>query len=146
MADLSSSSSTPASSSSSSSPSASKSTFGPRRQRERGRCARWRKSVRRSRRSSELSDRMVRDGAYCLGRRRAKVRGAAMTAYTIGHSTHPLSRLVELLRGAGVTCLADVRTVPRSRRVPQFNREALVAELPGAGLDYLHVPELGGWR
>jgi uncharacterized protein (DUF488 family) len=69
-----------------------------------------------------------------------------MTAYTIGHSTHPLSRLVELLWGAGVTCLADVRTVPRSRRVPQFNREALVAELPGAGLDYLHVPELGGWR
>jgi uncharacterized protein (DUF488 family) len=69
-----------------------------------------------------------------------------MTAYTIGHSTHSLARLLELLNGAEVACLADVRTVPRSRRVPQFNREALAADLPAAGLEYLHVPELGGWR
>ena len=69
-----------------------------------------------------------------------------MTAYTIGHSTHALSRLVELLHGAGIRRLADVRTVPRSRRVPQFNRDTLGLELPAAGVDYLHVPELGGWR
>ena len=69
-----------------------------------------------------------------------------MTAYTIGHSTHPFSRLVDLLEGVGVGRLADVRTVPRSRRVPHFDRESLEAEVPAAGVDYLHIPELGGWR
>ena len=69
-----------------------------------------------------------------------------MTVYTIGHSTHSLSRLVELLSGTGIERLADVRTVPRSRRVPQFNREALAGDLPDAGIEYLHFPELGGWR
>jgi uncharacterized protein (DUF488 family) len=69
-----------------------------------------------------------------------------MTIYTIGHSTHPLSRLVELLRVHGIDCLVDVRTVPRSRRVPQFNSEALAEALPGAGIDYLQQKELGGWR
>jgi uncharacterized protein (DUF488 family) len=69
-----------------------------------------------------------------------------VTVYTIGHSTHPLSRLLELLRGARIRCLADVRSVPRSRRVPQFNRESLAQDLPAAGIDYLCIPELGGWR
>jgi uncharacterized protein (DUF488 family) len=69
-----------------------------------------------------------------------------MTLHTIGHSTHSLTRLVELLRAHGIECLADVRTVPRSRRVPQFNRDALAAELPPAGIEYIHLKELGGWR
>ena len=69
-----------------------------------------------------------------------------MTVYTIGHSTHSLERLVELLSEQGVSRLADVRTAPRSRHTPQFNLEALCGELPDAGIDYLHVPELGGWR
>jgi uncharacterized protein (DUF488 family) len=69
-----------------------------------------------------------------------------MTVYTIGHSTHSLERLVELLSERGVSGLVDVRTAPRSRRTPQFNREALRSELPNASIEYLHVPELGGWR
>jgi uncharacterized protein (DUF488 family) len=69
-----------------------------------------------------------------------------LTAYTIGHSTHPLERLIELLSEHGVRCLADVRTVPRSRRVPHFDRAMLSVELPAAGLEYAHLPELGGWR
>jgi len=69
-----------------------------------------------------------------------------MTIYTIGHSTHELSRLIELLGAHRVACLADVRTAPRSRRTPQFNTKVLGEELPRAGIAYLHVPELGGWR
>jgi len=53
-----------------------------------------------------------------------------MTIYTIGHSTHELPGLVELLAGPGVRRLVDVRTAPRSRRTPQFNLEALAQELP----------------
>jgi len=53
---------------------------------------------------------------------------------------------VELLRGRGVTLLVDVRQYPRSRRVPHFNAEALAAELPSLGIDYLHMRELGGRR
>jgi uncharacterized protein (DUF488 family) len=69
-----------------------------------------------------------------------------MTVYTIGHSTHSLERLLELLYEHGVSRLADIRTAPRSRRTPQFNRETLLCELPDAGIDYMHVPDLGGWR
>jgi uncharacterized protein (DUF488 family) len=69
-----------------------------------------------------------------------------MTVYTIGHSTHALARLLELLATHRVTRLADVRRVPRSRRTPQFNADALALELPAAGVDYVHLPELGGWR
>lgn len=69
-----------------------------------------------------------------------------MTIYTVGHSTHDLPRLIELLTGHDVTCLADVRTAPRSRRTPQFNSETLAQSLPQAGIEYLHLAELGGWR
>ena len=69
-----------------------------------------------------------------------------MTAFTIGHSTHELAAFVELLERHVIACLADVRTAPRSRRTPQFNREALSAALAAVGVDYVHLPELGGWR
>ena len=45
--------------------------------------------------------------------------------YTIGHSTHPLAEFVDMLRQPAVTFLVDVRTVPRSRTNPQYNRDAL---------------------
>jgi uncharacterized protein (DUF488 family) len=64
---------------------------------------------------------------------------------TIGHSAHPYDRLVELLRAAGVTAVADVRTSPYSRRFPQFNRDALEARLRADGLAYSFLgEELGG--
>ena len=66
--------------------------------------------------------------------------------FTVGHSTHDLSRLVELLREHGVGAIADVRAHPGSRRMPRFNREVLGRELPGQGIGYHHIPELGGRR
>ena len=71
---------------------------------------------------------------------------AAGTIHTVGHSTHPLERLIELLRGHDVGMLADVRTVPRSRRSPQFDARALGPALEAGGIAYRHMPSLGGWR
>ncbi|MBI4336500.1 MAG: DUF488 domain-containing protein [Chloroflexi bacterium] len=65
---------------------------------------------------------------------------------TIGHSTRSLEAFIGLLQAHGVTLLADVRTVPRSRRNPQFNRETLPEALAAAGIRYQHVPTLGGLR
>lgn len=66
--------------------------------------------------------------------------------YTIGHSTRSLDELVADLKAAGVGTLVDVRSVPRSRRHPQFNREALAESLPGHAIAYRHEPALGGFR
>jgi uncharacterized protein (DUF488 family) len=65
---------------------------------------------------------------------------------TIGHSTRPLGTFVELLQAHGVTLLADVRTVPRSRHNPQFNQDSLPESLKAAGIEYVHIPGLGGLR
>ena len=66
--------------------------------------------------------------------------------WTVGHSTRSLDELVELLRVPNVTVLADVRTLPGSKRHPQFDREALEEELPRHGLRYVHFRALGGLR
>ncbi|MCL4472956.1 MAG: DUF488 domain-containing protein [Actinobacteria bacterium] len=68
------------------------------------------------------------------------------TLWTIGHSTHTLDEFIALLRNAGMQRVADVRSVPRSRRVPWFNKESLVDSLPAAGIAYIHTKNLGGWR
>jgi uncharacterized protein (DUF488 family) len=65
---------------------------------------------------------------------------------TVGHSTRSLDELVALLRDAGVRELVDVRTVPRSRRHPQFAAEALARSLPEHGIVYAHEKALGGFR
>jgi uncharacterized protein (DUF488 family) len=69
-----------------------------------------------------------------------------MELYTVGHSTRSLEDLVAILRAAGVDSLVDVRSVPRSRRHPQFERDALARELPALGIDYRHEKALGGFR
>src|SRR5216684_1063469 len=69
-----------------------------------------------------------------------------MTVYSIGHSTRPLDEFLGLLRAHGVTHVVDTRTVPRSRRNPQYNREGLPEALRPAGIGYAHVPGLGGLR
>jgi uncharacterized protein (DUF488 family) len=69
-----------------------------------------------------------------------------MRAFTVGHSTHPLDAFVALLERHGVQRVADVRQTPRSGRHPQFDRESLAAELPRRGIDYRHLPALGGRR
>lgn len=65
---------------------------------------------------------------------------------TIGHSVRPFDEFLALLRAHGVTGLADVRTVPRSRRHPHFSQEALEISLPQAGITYRHFGVLGGLR
>ena len=66
--------------------------------------------------------------------------------FTIGHSTHPLEEFVALLRHHGVECLADVRLIPRSRRMPHFSDQSLAVELPSHGIRYLPLKGLGGRR
>ncbi|HKO27906.1 MAG TPA: DUF488 domain-containing protein [Solirubrobacteraceae bacterium] len=68
------------------------------------------------------------------------------TIYTVGHSTRSTEALLTLLREVGVERLADVRAFPSSRRHPQFNRDALAGWLGDAGIDYRHMPGLGGRR
>lgn len=65
---------------------------------------------------------------------------------TVGHSTHPLGEFLGLLHGAGVTRVVDVRTLPGSRRHPQFDAETLGPALEEAGIAYEHEPLLGGLR
>jgi uncharacterized protein (DUF488 family) len=65
---------------------------------------------------------------------------------TIGHSTRPLSEFITILEGFGVCRLVDVRTVPRSRTNPQFNRDTLPGELEKTGIGYAHMAGLGGLR
>lgn len=69
-----------------------------------------------------------------------------MVVLTIGHSTRTLEEFILLLQAHSVTLVADVRTVPRSRHNPQFNKPDLAAALKRAGLKYVHLPNLGGLR
>ncbi len=66
--------------------------------------------------------------------------------YTIGHSTHTIEEFLAILQAHGIQQLVDVRTIPRSRHNPQFNRESLPASLKKAGIAYRHMPGLGGLR
>jgi uncharacterized protein (DUF488 family) len=70
----------------------------------------------------------------------------ALPFHTVGHSTLLLEAFVALLREAGVSLLVDVRTVPRSRRNPQYNREALPQALASFQIGYEHIAALGGLR
>lgn len=69
-----------------------------------------------------------------------------MELYTVGHSTRTLDELVEMLRSFEIDLLVDIRTIPRSRHTPQFNREALGRGLPRRGIRYGHMKALGGLR
>jgi uncharacterized protein (DUF488 family) len=66
--------------------------------------------------------------------------------YTIGHGTRPLAEFVELLQDVEVTLLVDVRTVPRSRTNPQYNKDTLPDTLAQFQIGYDHIAALGGLR
>jgi uncharacterized protein (DUF488 family) len=66
--------------------------------------------------------------------------------WSIGHSNHELLEFVELVRGAGVQVIADVRSQPYSRFNPQFNREPLRTALLEAGIDYVFLGDALGGR
>ena len=65
---------------------------------------------------------------------------------TIGHSTRTIEAFIDLLQAHDATRVVDVRTVPRSRHNPQFNKTSLPRALKKAGLGYVHLPGLGGLR
>ena len=69
-----------------------------------------------------------------------------MIVMTIGHSTRPLKQFIRLLKAHQVERLVDVRTIPRSRHNPQFNRNQLSPSLHSARLHYRYMPGLGGFR
>lgn len=70
----------------------------------------------------------------------------ATAIYTIGHSTRTLDELTAILKSYGVRQLVDVRSVPRSRHTPQFNRDTLGKALEPYGIAYDHLAALGGLR
>lgn len=65
---------------------------------------------------------------------------------SVGHSTRSVDEFLAILQAAGVTRVADVRAIPRSARHPQFNGDQLARSLGAAGIDYYHLPGLGGRR
>jgi len=68
------------------------------------------------------------------------------TIWTIGHSTHTFSDFSALLKHNSIELLVDVRSLPGSRKFPQFNKENLEVELPANGILYQHLLSLGGRR
>jgi uncharacterized protein (DUF488 family) len=70
----------------------------------------------------------------------------SLVIMTIGHSTRSAEEFIRLLKAHDVQRLVDVRTVPRSRHNPQFNRDQLSASLHSARLHYTYMPGLGGFR
>ncbi|HYL47032.1 MAG TPA: DUF488 domain-containing protein [Candidatus Limnocylindrales bacterium] len=66
--------------------------------------------------------------------------------YTIGHSNRTIDDFIGLLRANGVQRVIDIRTIPRSRHNPQFNKEALAPALRAKTIGYVHLKKLGGLR
>lgn len=66
--------------------------------------------------------------------------------WTIGHSNHSARRFIDLLQGAGIECVADVRSTPFSRRNPQFSQKPLTASLKDAGIEYWFLGDALGAR
>lgn len=66
--------------------------------------------------------------------------------YTIGHAGRPIAQFIGLLQSAEVTLVVDVRTMPRSRSNPQYNRNALLQSLAAFHMGYEHLAALGGLR
>jgi uncharacterized protein (DUF488 family) len=66
--------------------------------------------------------------------------------FSVGHSNRTLDDLVSILKHYGIEALADIRSYPRSKRNPHFDREVLEKELPAHGIEYVWINELGGLR
>src|SRR4051795_2036772 len=69
-----------------------------------------------------------------------------MIVYTRGHSTRPIDDFLAMLQAHQIEALQDVRTVPGSRRNPQFGAAALAASLESAKIAYVPRKDLGGLR
>ena len=86
---------------------------------------------------------MTADCSSVLKNKRSE---STSTVLTIGHSTRTIEEFICLLRAHGVSRVVDVRTLPRSRRNPQFSGDTLPGSLQGAGMAYTHLAGLGGLR
>ncbi len=71
---------------------------------------------------------------------------ATSVLYSIGHSTHSIEEFIALLNAHSVRHLVDVRSIPKSRHVPQFNSDTLPLSLHAANIAYTHLNALGGRR
>jgi len=91
--------------------------------------------------TASCNDRVMREDA-----RSTNDASMTPTVYTIGHSTRPVEEFLALLRANGVQVLVDIRSIPKSRRNPQYWQEPLAASLTGVGIDYRYMPALGGRR
>ena len=76
----------------------------------------------------------------------SKRTSAKLTVLTVGHSSREWPAFLELLRAWQVRRLIDVRSIPRSRHNPQFNRETMAARLRSARIGYVYLGKLGGLR
>lgn len=68
------------------------------------------------------------------------------TIWTVGYSTRAIDEFIGLIKSYEIEAVVDVRTVPRSRTNPQFNKDSLEQTLPEAGIEYIHQKDLGGLR
>lgn len=66
--------------------------------------------------------------------------------YTIGHSTHSLGEFLAMLQSFGIKILIDIRSLPGSRKFPQFDKENLQIALPENSIEYRYLSDLGGRR
>jgi uncharacterized protein (DUF488 family) len=66
--------------------------------------------------------------------------------YTIGHSTRPIAEFIKILEIYQIQQVVDIRTIPRSRHNPQYNRETLPNSLAESKIEYMHIAGLGGLR
>lgn len=71
---------------------------------------------------------------------------AKSTLYTIGHSTHSLAEFLEMLHSFDIKTLADIRSMPGSRKFPQFDQDNLKITMEEAGISYIYLSSLGGRR
>jgi uncharacterized protein (DUF488 family) len=96
--------------------------------------------------NAEMSTRRIKMQTVGPTDRRIPRAESAPVVLTVGHSTRTLDEFIRLLQAHGAKCVVDVRTVPRSRHNPQFNKASLPRALKKAGLGYIHMPGLGGLR
>ena len=65
--------------------------------------------------------------------------------YTVGHSNVPFEKFLELIKTVDIDLLVDVRTIPYSKHVPQFNREFLNLKIEDEGIEYTYLGDkIGG--
>jgi len=94
----------------------------------------------------QMSVPRIKTKTASLGGKRMPRAESSSIVLTIGHSTRTLEEFIGLLQKHAVSRVVDVRTVPRSRHNPQFNKASLPGSLKKAGLSYVHLPGLGGLR